>query len=127
VLGFNRPTSGWSAWQLWDAATWQPLAWYVNFERPFVRTQLGFDTRDLCLDLVVSLEGKVIEKDRKDYDERVASGLINRDEATAVDEALADAHRAIGACEQPFDQRWLDWRPDPAWSVPPLPADWARL
>ena len=47
---------------MWEAATWQPLVWYVNLERPFMRTHFGFDTRDLCLDLVVSLTGEIVEK-----------------------------------------------------------------
>jgi len=127
VLGFTRTSSWWSAWQMWESATWQPLVWYVNFERPFMRTRFGFDTRDLCLDLVVSLTGEIVEKDRDDYDERVRMGLIRRDEAAAVEDALVAARRTIRAGSQPFDNRWFDWRPDPAWSVPALPTDWVLV
>jgi hypothetical protein len=127
VLAFTRMSSWWSAWQMWDAATWKPLCWYVNFECPFIRTHFGFDTRDLCLDLVVFLNGEIVEKDRDDYDERVRTGLIRPDEAAAVDEALAMARQVIAAGSQPFDRRWLDWRPDPAWSVPLVPSGWSLM
>jgi hypothetical protein len=30
------------------------------------------------------------------------------------------------AGEPPFDGRWTDYRPDPAWAPVPLPADWDR-
>ena len=27
----------------------------------------------------------------------------------------------------PFDDRWIGWRPDPTWSAPMLPDDWALV
>jgi hypothetical protein len=30
------------------------------------------------------------------------------------------------AGEPPFDGRWTGYRPDPAWTPVPLPADWDR-
>ena len=41
--------------------------WYVNFELPFVRTPLGFDTRDLALDLVVAPDGTWAWKDEEEF------------------------------------------------------------
>ncbi|MFI9329272.1 DUF402 domain-containing protein [Kitasatospora sp. NPDC052868] len=38
-----------------EAATKEPLRWYMNFERPYQRRPgLGIDTMDLALDLVVT-------------------------------------------------------------------------
>ncbi len=29
--------------------------------------------------------------------------------------------------EYPFDNSWLNWRPDPNWSTPELPKDWDKI
>jgi hypothetical protein len=71
--------------------------------------------------------GEVIEKDRDDYDERVRTGLIGPDESASVEEALTAAQRAVAARAEPFDGSWLDWRPDPTWTVPSLPSGWATI
>ncbi len=40
-----------------------------------------------------------------------------RDEATAVT-------RRIEQGREPFDEAWIDWRPEPSWPVPELPDGW---
>jgi hypothetical protein len=40
-----------------------------------------------------------------------------------------DGRRAVAAITAwgpPFSDGWPDWRPDPRWPVPALPADWGR-
>ena len=44
------------------------------------------------------------------------------------DEIRAEGERVVAMIERwdpPFSDRWETWRPDPAWSLPELPADWA--
>ena len=47
---------------MWTPA-WEFLGWYVNLEEPFRRTPLGFDVRDLQLDILVDPERKWRWKD----------------------------------------------------------------
>jgi hypothetical protein len=52
------------------------LCWYVNFEVPFLRTPLGFDSSDLFLDLVAGPEGGWFWKDEDEYGHAQRIGLI---------------------------------------------------
>lgn len=126
VLVVARPGTWWSAWVMWSE-TWDHVCWYVNAEEPLQRSQLGFDTRDLALDLVVMPGGQVIEKDRDEYQARLDHGVISADHAARVDSAMAEARAWIDAGRPPFDETWVAWRPDPAWSVPEVPLEWDRV
>src|SRR5437899_3324658 len=46
--------------------------------------------------------------------------------AAGVRQAGRRAVGVIRAWGPPFRDRWEDWRPDPDWPVPALPADWDR-
>ena len=127
VLVVAQPGAWWSSWIFWDAETFEFLSWYVNFEVPWVRSRLGFDSKDLSLDLVVTPAREVIEKDRDDFDERVRRGLISATEAREVELANLAARQAIRDGIPPFDESWNGWRPDPTWEQPHLPADWSRV
>ena len=39
-----------------------------------------------------------------------------------VDRIWAEGERLLA--EGPFPTGWEEWRPDPAWNVPELPAEW---
>ena len=93
--------------------------WYVNFEQPLRRTQLGFDTFDEKLDLIVRPDGSYRWKDEDELEQAAAAGLLD---AVAV---RAEAARVLE--EWPFPVGWEDWRPDPAWPVPQLPYGWDRV
>ena len=90
--------------------------WYVNFEEPLRRTPIGVDTFDHKLDLLVFPSGGYEWKDEDELEEAAALGLLD---AEAV---RAEARRVLR--EWPFPTGWEDWRPDPAWPVPQLPAGW---
>ena len=90
--------------------------WYVNFEQPLRRTPVGVDTFDQKLDLLVFPSGGWQWKDEDELEQAAALGLLD---AKAV---RAEAKRVLE--EWPFPTGWEDWRPDPAWPVPQLPAGW---
>ena len=46
-----------SLWHFWDESHTEFRGWYVNLEDPWSETRLGWDTRDLALDLVVEPDG----------------------------------------------------------------------
>jgi hypothetical protein len=61
--------------------------YYVNFQVPYVRSRLGFDTYDLELDLVVEPNWTWRWKDRASYEEGIAKGGITDDWKRGVDAA----------------------------------------
>ena len=90
--------------------------WYVNFERPLGRTPVGFDMADEKLDLIVTPDGSLRWKDEDELEHAAELGLV--DEAAV----RAEAERVVA--EWPFPTGWEDFRPDPAWPIPQLPAGW---
>jgi len=100
------------------------LGWYVNLQTPLVPTRVGFDFTDHFLDLLVEPDGSWSWKDEDELDEVLALGLLSPAEAAEV---RAEGERAIArieAREEPFDDRWIGWSPDPAWERPVLPEGW---
>jgi Protein of unknown function (DUF402) len=103
------------------------IGWYVNLQEPVRRAGFRFDTVDLVLDLVVAPDRSWRLKDEDDFDRAVADGHLSGETASRV---RAEAERMIGvlaAGGPPFGEtEWLGWRPPADWTVPALPADWAR-
>lgn len=96
--------------------------WYVNFQEPYRRTELGIETMDLALDIIA-------EPDRSSWrwkDEDEFALLIEQDVigAEVADRVRCEAEAVIGRIERdepPFDSAWPTWKPDPAWRAPRLP------
>jgi hypothetical protein len=123
VVRLYRPGDPYSLWLAFDAETWE-LAWrYINLEDPWLRTAIGFDSRDVYLDLVAGPDGD--DWKWKDEDELawiVEQGRI--DGARAV-QVRADGERAIQAVRQMGSLgQWRTWRPDPSWRIPTVPERW---
>jgi len=117
ALCLSRPGRRHSVWVHWQEP--RGYWWYVNFEQPLRRSAVGFDTFDEKLDLIVRPDGSYEWKDEDELEQAAALGLLD---AAAV---RAEAARVLE--EWPFPTGWEDWRPDPAWPVPQLPAGWDRM
>lgn len=96
--------------------------WYVNFERPLERSPVGFDYVDLLLDLWIDPAGVWRLVDEDELQQALDHGRISAEEGDAV---RAEAERVVAAW--PFPTGWEDFRPDPEWEPPRLPAGWDRL
>ena len=119
TLMFMVPGQWRATWVMWTPA-WEFLGWYVNLEEPFRRTPLGFDVRDLQLDILVDPERKWRWKDEDELEGSVKRGLIS--EAVAR-RARAEGAAAIADIERgawPFTDDMRDWRPDPTSPIPTL-------
>ncbi|MFD0021646.1 DUF402 domain-containing protein [Streptomyces sp. NPDC058382] len=98
--------------------------WYVNFERPNVRTEAGFDTFDLTVDLVITPDLAGWEwKDEDEYAHVRRLGIVSDTEHRAVDAARAEVHAMLADRTGVFAdaERWAAWHWEPTWPTPRLP------
>ena len=117
ALCLARPGRRHSVYPHWQEGRF--AYWYVNFEQPLRRSPVGFDTFDEKLDLIVRPDGSYEWKDEDELDRAAELGLLD---AGAV---RAEAARVLA--EWPFPPGGEDWRPDPSWPIPQLPAGWERV
>lgn len=102
--------------------------WYVNLQRPLVRTAIGFDTVDHALDVLISLDrSSWVWKDEDELTEAVAMGLFTETDAGWFRFWGERAVEHLLLRSPPFDEAWEDWRPDPSWPVPTLPLGWDSI
>lgn len=98
--------------------------WKVNLQARMVEHELGFDTTDNVLDVVIRPDGEWRWKDEPQLEERVRVGLATSEESARW---YAGARRVILMAERregPFGVDWEQWRPDAGWGVPVLPKGW---
>ncbi|MEY9842738.1 DUF402 domain-containing protein [Streptacidiphilus sp. EB103A] len=98
---------------------------YVNFQRPFQRTEIGIDTFDLLVDLVVSPDLAKLQWKDEDEDEYAHGrrlGVVTEREHQRVQAAREYVVGLIEDCSGPFADAPQTWRPDPGWTWPALPA-----
>lgn len=126
VLMLHRPGDTHSVWRAWDPDTWE-LAWrYLNLEEIWVRRSIGFDSKDLYLDMWCKPDG---DWQWKDEAEAIWAAETGRISPAQLGAARLEADRALARIrrrEQPHDRDWDAWRPDPSWPIPHLPPDWSR-
>ena len=123
VVRLYRSGDPYSLWLAFDAETWD-LAWrYINLEDPWLRTAIGFDSRDVYLDLIAGPDGDYWEW--KDEDELAWVVEQGRIDAARAAQIRADGERAIEAVRTMGSlERWRTWRPDPEWRIPTVPERW---
>ncbi|MET9496475.1 DUF402 domain-containing protein [Streptomyces sp. NPDC006552] len=125
VLKLARPGEPWSVW-LFREPDWTFRNWYVNLEEPRARWSGGVDSEDHFLDLSVYQDRSWRWHDEDEFAQAQAAGLMSAAQAAGVRAAGRRAVAVIEAWGPPFSDGWQHWRPDPAWPVPGLPADWDR-
>jgi Protein of unknown function (DUF402) len=124
TLVVSRRDGWFSTWLLWRAGSRDFTGYYVNFERPWTRTPIGFDSTDLAVDLVVTPALEPAWKDLVGFDQRIALGLIGASEAESVRRSMRMVEERIAARAGVFDGSLVDWKPEPDWPVPQLPDAW---
>ena len=101
------------------------LCWYIDMQKPFRRGGGGIVTWDQALDIVADADLRWRWKDERHLERMPALGWISEDEAAEVRREGWRVVERIERRDPPFDGEWLNWRPDPAWTIPTLPEDWA--
>jgi hypothetical protein len=103
------------------------VGWYVNLEAPATRWSAGLDLVDHDLDVWVNPDRAWRWKDEADFEAATREGLDwSADEAVEIRAEGERLAKRAEAGEYPFDGTWCDFRPDPAWRLPELPAGWDR-
>ncbi|NYI08039.1 cytidylyl-2-hydroxypropylphosphonate hydrolase [Allostreptomyces psammosilenae] len=125
VLKVLRPGEPWSVWLFWEPG-WVFSGWYVNLETRHHRWSLGVDQEDQVLDLWVRADGGWEWKDEDELESAHAAGRFDEADVARIRRSGERALELVRRWGAPFDQGWREWRPDPSWPVPALPADWDR-
>lgn len=127
LLLILEPEKYYSTILFWNHASNEFLCYYVNFQLPFQRSHCGIDTLDLELDIVIDPDLSYAWKDREDYEMCISAGMIKPEWMREIDAAKPEIFEKLENCRYPFDDAWLDWLPDPAWSAPKLPEGWDKI
>jgi uncharacterized protein len=107
-----------SIWLFWkEDGTFEH--WYVNLECSLGWNGPNFDTVDHKLDLIVSPDTTVHWKDEDELDQAASLGLLDAHEVRTEAERLLE--------QWPFPTGWEEFKPEPLWPLPALPAGWDQV
>lgn len=109
----------------WDSPTGRFLGWYVNFELPPETTPLGVVSKDLVLDMWVDADRSWRWKDRDDFYRALADDILDPAVRAPIEAEAELVLQELKDCSGPFTDEWTDFRADPAWEFPELPAQYA--
>jgi hypothetical protein len=123
VLMLQRPGESYAVWHFWDAPERDFAGWYLNIQEPFRRTTLGFDTKDLELDIWAPTEGGWVLKDDELLDVRVDEGQFTPAEAARIRGIGNEIGGMLDRNERWWDD-WTPWKPDAHWVPRAPPANW---
>jgi hypothetical protein len=101
VLMLQRPGESYAIWVFWFGPEREFRGWYVNLQEPFRRTELGYDTQDLELDIWVLASGGWELKDDDVMEERLHEGRFTGEQVAAT---RAEANRVTD--ELDAGRRW---------------------
>jgi len=127
VLILLQPEKYYASYYFWQVDKNQFLGYYVNFQLPFRRTSIGFDTFDLELDIIIEPTYEWRWKDADDYLRGIECGILLDEWVKEIEAAKPEVFDKLEKREYPFDGAWLDWMPDPTWSPPTLPENWDKI
>jgi hypothetical protein len=100
-------------------------SYYCNLEAPFIRTELGLDTRDFALDIVIKADGHWWWKDEAEFQRRLETGLDSPEHQAQVRAAGRDFIRRFEGNHWPFNAGWETWQLPDNWQPRDLPHNWA--
>jgi len=113
---------------MWETGQTKLRCWYIDLQEPLRRTEIGFDTMDHLLDIVISSDRSRWQwKDEDEFEEAVALGVYSPEEARAI---RAEGERVIKnfqANQSPFCDGWERWSPPATWEIPGLPEGWDKF
>ena len=127
LLILLQPEKYYASYYFWQDDGNQFLCYYINFQLPFRRNKIGFDTFDLELDIVIEPTYEWCWKDMDDYQRGIERGIILSEWTEEIDAAKQEIFDRLEKRQYPYDGAWLNWMPDPNRSPPKLPENWDKV
>jgi len=127
LLILLQPEKYYASYYFWQADKNQFLCYYINFQLPFRRSKIGFDTLDLELDIIIEPTYKWRWKDVEDYQRGIKRGIILNEWTQEIEAARQEIFAKVKERQYPYNGSWLDWMPDPNGSPPTLPENWDKI
>ena len=128
VLMLAVPGEPYCVYAMWEAGTACLRQWYINLQEPLRRTQIGFDTMDHLLDVVISPDWSEWHwKDEDELERAVRLGVFSRMKADQIRRNGERALEVLLSGSPPFGMAWKDWRPPQEWVIPELPENWDMM
>src|SRR5512140_506985 len=84
LLVLMEPEKYYATIYFWENASNQFLCYYVNFQLPFRRSEIGFDTLDLELDIVIEPTYEWHWKDEDDFQRGIKCGILRQEWIQAI-------------------------------------------
>ena len=128
VLMLVKPGEAHSVEIMWETGSRKVRCWYVNLQEPLLRTELGFDSMDHMLDIVISPDlSEWRWKDEGEFAEAIAIGVYSPEEAAAIRKEGELAIDNLQKKQSPFCDGWENWLPPAEWGIPPLLEGWDQI
>ena len=127
LLFLLEPEKFYSPVLFWNHESNEFLCYYINFQLPFQRGHSAINTLDLDLDIVVYPDFTYTWKDIDDYEKGIETGVILPEWVNKIEAAKIEVLDKLEKRNYPFDGSWLDWRPNPALTLPTLPQNWDKI
>jgi hypothetical protein len=128
VLSLVEPGAAHSIDIMWDAGHRAQRCWYVHLQEPFRRTQIGFDTMDQILDIVISPDlSRWRWKDEDEFADAERIGVYSPKEAQSIRDEGEKVIELLRTKAAPFCGGWEEWVPPKEWSIPGFPQGWEEV
>ena len=127
LLILLQPEKYYASYYFWKDDIDQFLCYYVNFQLPFRRSNIGLDSFDLELDIIIEPTYEWRWKDVDDYQKGIEQGIFLKEWIQEIETAKQEVFDQLATRAYPYDGAWLNWMPNPDWSPPNLPPDWDKV
>jgi len=125
VLFLIVPGDSFSTYIMWETGTRNLDCWYINLQEPIRRTNIGFDTMDHMLDVVISPDMTEWKwKDADEFAEAQKIGFYSAEKARRIWAEGEKAIRYLTSERRSSYEKWKEWQPNPVWKIPKLSPAW---
>ena len=121
-LMVQRPDEHVAVWHFWDGPDRKFVCWYLNLQTAFVRSECGYATQDLELDILVFPDGSHLVKDAEVLDDRIVEGRYSPELVEWIRDYGEDLVRRLQSEGPWWDRSWADWVAPAEWRDPARPA-----
>ena len=115
ALQIHEPGEDYAVWVFWSGPERALDCWYLNLQAPYVRTELGIDTLDHEVDVVVRPDGEVVLKDVDSIADCVRYGRFSQDFADQVVQRGRELAERVATKGIWWDPAWAAWTPPDDW------------